>query len=241
MSGFAQINQMLGGGYAGLPFGGVASPEELGQLIKALSVGSDRDPPGTFTPGDGFAFRVEDLDPLMRISSFDQSNIVFWNLLQKSAAENTVVEWNETEQYGEDGYDGFIQDGSLPELMDSTVSRQYAFVKFLGVQAAVTHGSTLVKSANGNLVAGETERKTMKLLELVERSLLSGDAALDPVQWNGIFTQMDAAVLGPRWSRTSGVQTSRSRTSRTGQPRAPVIPTGPGSRTCSATRWSSPT
>lgn len=197
--GFAQINDFLNGGYGALPFGGALAPEEASDLIKALNVGSDRDPPSTFAPGDGFAFRVEDLDPLMRLSTFDMTNIILWKLLQKQAAENTVVEWNDTESYGQDGFDGFMQDGTLPEVMDSTVSRQYAFVKFIGVQAAITHGSTLVKAANNaNLVAAETERKTMKLLELVERSSFYGDESLDPVQWNGFFTQIAKAVANGR-------------------------------------------
>lgn len=187
---FTQINDFLGGGYASLPFGGQVSGEALGDLIKALNVGSERDPPAVVAGGDGFAFRVEDLDPLMRVSTYDSAAIVLWKMLQKRAAQNTVVEWNETQSYGEDGFDGFMADGTLPELMESSVARRHAFVKFIGIQAAVTHGSTLVTSADGNLIAGETERKTLKLLELVERSLFYGNAGLDPVQWDGFFTQM---------------------------------------------------
>lgn len=195
MLGFNTINDFLGGGgYSGLPFGGSLSPEEVGELVKALNVGSDRDPPSTFQPGDGFAFRVEDLDPLMRVSTFDMTNIVMWKLLQKMAAENTVVEWNDRQQYGVDGLDGFMPDGGLPEQMDGTVARNYAFVKFLGVQAAITHGSTLVKSANGNLVAQETQAKMMMLLSLVEKHLMYASSALDPTQWDGFFTQMTNAV-----------------------------------------------
>lgn len=198
MNGYAQLNELLSGGFAGGVSAGQVSAEELQNLVKALAVGSDRDPPASFAPGDGFAFRTEDLDPLMRVTTFDMKNIILWKMLQKSAAENTVVEWNETSSYGEDGFDGFMQDGTLPELMDSTVARRYAFVKFMGVQGAVTHGSTLVKAANGNLVAGETERKTMKLLELVERSLHYGDEALDAQQWSGYFAQMTKAITDGR-------------------------------------------
>lgn len=207
---FTQINDMLGGSYASLPFGGQVSQDEIGALLKALNVGADRDPPSSFVPGDGFAFRVEDLDPMMRVSTWDHATIVMWKMLQKMAAKNTVVEWNETSSYGEDGFDGFMADGTLPEQMDSVVARRHAFIKFIGIQAAVTHGSTLVQSADGNLIAGETERKTLKLLELVERALLYADSALDPVQWDGFFTQMINAVAAGR-ADSSSIKDMRGR------------------------------
>jgi hypothetical protein len=199
---FATLNSQIQGpgghGDSVYPLGGFMTPGEVDDLNKALTIGSDRDPPGTFTAGDGFAFRVEDLDPLMRVSTFDSTNIVLWKMLVKQAAENTVVEWNETESYGDDGYEGFMGEGSLPEIQDSVVSRQYAFVKYLGVQGAVSHQSTLIKAAHGNLVARETNNKTNKLLELVERSLFYGNSALDPVQWDGFFTQMQNAITSGR-------------------------------------------
>lgn len=190
---FATFSDYASFGFGG-PLMGGSSPEELGNLMKALAVGADRDPPATFNPGDGFAFRVEDLDPLLRTTTYTMKNIVLWKLLQKMGAENTVVEYNLQDSYGVDGFDGFIQDGGLPEQMDSTYRRAYAFVKFIGIQGAITHGSTMVRSAHGNLVSIETQAKTMKLLELVERSLYVGDSTLDPVQWDGFFTQMRASA-----------------------------------------------
>lgn len=198
MSGFAQLNQILAGGFQGLPLNGTLSQQELGDLMKALTVGADRDPPASYAAGDGFAFRTEDLDPLARTSTYSADEIVLWKMLQKTAAENTVVEWNDVESYGEDGYDGFMGEGSLPELMDSVVSRQFAFVKYLGIQGAVSHQATTVKAAGGNLIAQETERKMLKLLELTERSLFYGSSALDAGQWDGYFTQIQNAVTAGR-------------------------------------------
>lgn len=202
MSGFAELQNYIQGNFQNLPLNGQVSQEELADLVKALNVGSDRDPPSTAAAGDGFAWRVEDLDPLQRITTFDAKHIVLWKMIQKTKTSNTVFEWNEVQSYGEDGYDGFMQDGTLPELMDSTVFRRFGYVKFMGVQGAITHGSTLVRSADGNLVAAETERKTMKLLQLMERALHYGDSSLDSVQFDGFFTQMKNAVTDGRAAST---------------------------------------
>ncbi len=197
-SGYSDINQFLSGPSGGLSFGGQMSGGELQDLVKSLNLGSDRDPPASYEPGDGFAFRTEDLDPLLRVTTYTEENIVLWKMLQKMAAGNSVVEWNERESHGADGLDGFMVDGTLPEQMDGIISRNHAFVKFMGIQGAVTHGSTLQNTAHGELIGQETRSKVLKLLELVNRALYYGDSSLDSVQWDGYFKQMENAVASGR-------------------------------------------
>lgn len=190
------LNQLVSGGGAGDgALIGAMPVDALNEITKALAVGSDRDPPASFQPGDGFAYRVENLDPVERTITYTEDNIVMWKLLKKQGVENTVFEWNEVQSYGQDGMSGFIADGSLPEVHDTTIARRIGYVKYMAVQGSVSHVSTLVKTAgNANLIASETQKKMVQLVGMIERSLMDADEALDAGAWSGFPAQLRQAV-----------------------------------------------
>jgi len=191
----SSLNQLVTGGAGDGALIGAMPIDALNEITKALAVGSDRDPPASFQPGDGFAYRVENLDPVERTITFTEKNIVMWKLLQKQGVDNTVFEWNEVQSYGQDGMSGFIADSALPEVHDTTIARRTGYVKYMAVQGSVSHVSTLVKTAgSANLIASETQKKMTQLVGMIERSLMDADETLDAGAWSGFPAQLRAAV-----------------------------------------------
>lgn len=94
-------------------------------------------------------------------------------------------EYNRLESYGA-GVAAFISEGDLPTADDSTYSRQYTVIKYVGTTRAVTHVMSLVRPAHGNVIAQETVNGMAWLLKQIERGLFFGDSSLIPVQWDGL-------------------------------------------------------
>ena len=67
---------------------GQSSAAELADLNKALTAGYAADPG---SQSGGGALRVESLDATLKIVSFMEKNIVFYNDIPKTKAYNTVV------------------------------------------------------------------------------------------------------------------------------------------------------
>ena len=169
---------------------GSANEQDLGNLLKALSAGQEINPPGSVTAGDGFALRVESLERTLRNVTFRMEHIKLFKALPKLQAYNTVEEFNQIQSYGQD-LDGFIEEGGLPTETDSEYERNFNVVKYMGTTRRVTHVMSLVRPAHGNVVAQETVNGTMHLLRAVEQSMFYGDAAVDPVQWDGYQTLIE--------------------------------------------------
>ena len=171
--------------YEGIEGFGHTSQDEVDALNKALAAGSDQNPPGSAAAGDGFALRTESLERTLRVTTFKMEHIRLWKALTKSAAYNTVEEYNTLSEYGENPDAGWIAEGDLPEGDDSTYERNFAVVKFLGTTRKVTHVMSLVRPAHGNVIAQETINGTMHLLRIMERALFKGDSNLSSVQFDG--------------------------------------------------------
>lgn len=169
-------------------YGGVVSGADIDSLNKALSAGSDIDNPGA-AAGEGFPLRVESLDSLLYTTTYTADRIKFWRAIYKDAAYNTVEEFNRLEEYGS-GDSIFISEGDLPEEDDSTYSRQYTKIKFMGITRRVTHVMGVVRAAHGNAVAREQMNGTLFLLRQIERTLFVGDENMIPIQFDGIETLM---------------------------------------------------
>ena len=194
MAGFQGVTS---GDYAGLDFAGmggmfdgeggfagVAGAGDVDELNKALSAGSDINNPGA-AAGEGFPLRVESLDKTLFTTTYRAKDIKFWKGLYKDPAYNTVEEFNRLEEYGS-GEAAFVAEGDLATEDDSTYSRQYTRIKYMGTTRRVTHVVSLLKSAVGNVIARETVNGTLWLLRQVERSLFIGDEDLIPVQFDGL-------------------------------------------------------
>jgi hypothetical protein len=164
--------------------GGLASGQDVDALNKALSAGSAINNPGS-APGEGFPLRVESLDQTLFNVTYSAKDIKFWKSLTKDAAYNTVEEFNRLESYGS-GDSIWIGEGDLPSEDDSTYSRQYTRIKFMGTVRRVTHVLSVMRAAHGDAVARETVNGTLFLLRQLERSLFVGDERMIPIQIDGI-------------------------------------------------------
>lgn len=168
---------------------GGSSMEELNQLQKALEAGSitGRDTADSST-ASGAPLKVESLDKTLKHLTFKESDIVFWKLVPKKSAYNTVEEYNQLVSYGQER-GGFYNEGELPNEEDSTYVRRAQLVKFMGVVKSVTHPMTLVNTHVGNVVEREIKNGTMWILRQLNKSLYFGDETLVPQEFNGFLSQ----------------------------------------------------
>jgi hypothetical protein len=171
--------------------GGLSSGADVDALNKALTAGSDIDNPGA-AAGEGFPLRVESLDQTLFNVTYTADKIKFWKALYKDAAYNTIEEFNRLEEYGS-GDAIWIAEGDLPTEDDSTYSRQYTRIKFMGTTRRVTHVMATIRAAHGDAVARETVNGTLFLLRQLERALFTGDENMIGIQFDGIETLMAKA------------------------------------------------
>lgn len=176
---------------------GVSNADEIADLKKALSAGSDIVNPGA-APGVGFPLRPQSLEATLKNVTFEMDEIKLFKTIPKVPAVNTVEEFNRLLSYSTDGaraYDlGWMTEGDLPEEQDSTYERVAVLVKFLGAVGRVTHVANTVRSAHGNVIAMETMNKTMYMLQQLENALFFGDSALLPEQIDGLHKLISSAA-----------------------------------------------
>jgi hypothetical protein len=170
-------------------FGSQTSPEDLNNLNKALSAGSitGRDTTN-LTTASGAPLKVESLEKTLKIVTFNDQSMTFWKNIPKTAAFNTVEEYNQLTGYGSSN-GSFNNEGELPVEEDSTYVRRAQLVKFLGVTKSVTHPMSLVSTMIGNAIEREAKNGTLKILRDLDRSLFYGDSTLVPQQFNGLLAQ----------------------------------------------------
>lgn len=166
---------------------GVSTPDQLAELRKALSAGSDVNAPAV-APGEGFPLRTESLESQLKNLSFEMDEIKLFKAIPKTPATNTVEEYNRLVSYGKGTNRfnfGWMGEGDLPEEEDSTYERVTALIKYIGVTGRVTHVANTIRAAHGNVIALETMNKTMELLKNAENSLFFGDSTIIPEQVDG--------------------------------------------------------
>jgi hypothetical protein len=168
---------------------GTSSPDELAELRKALTAGSDVNDPGV-APGVGFPLRTESLEAQLKNLTFEMSEIKLFRSIAKVPASNTVEEFNRLVSYSRSGSRrfnmGWMSEGALPEEEDSTYERVTVLTKYLGVVGRVTHVANTIRAAHGNVIALETMNKTMDLLKNLENALFFGNSSLIPEQVDGL-------------------------------------------------------
>lgn len=165
---------------------GVSDSSTVADLNKALTAGYAVDPG---TQSNGGALRVESLDSTLKIVSFMEKNIIFYNDIPKTKAYNTVEEYNLLSKYG--GRGGFfINEGGLPRTEDSQYQRKAAFVKFMGTTREISHPMLLVRPAHGNVVALETKNGAKWMLQRMEESLFGADSSIIAESFDGLEKQL---------------------------------------------------
>lgn len=175
--------------YEGMDGFGSSSQSDVQDLRKALSAGQDINPPAA-AAGQGFPLRVESLERTLKVITYRMDDVRLWKNITKLPAYNTVEEFNRLESYGSNDVGGFISEGDLPEEDDSTYSRQFTIIKYIGTVRKVTHVMSLVRPAHGPVIAQETVNGTSHLLKQIEKALFFGDSTKVPVQWDGLLKQV---------------------------------------------------
>lgn len=176
---------------------GISDQSTVADLNKALQAGYGTDH-ASFSGGT--ALKVESLDSTLKIVSFLEKNIIFYNDIPKTKAYNTVEEYNLLSKYG--GRGGFfINEGGLPRTEDSVYQRKAAFVKFMGTTREITHPMLLVRPAHGNVVALETKNGAKWMLQRMEEALFGGDSGIISQAFDGLNKQLsvgysDANAIG---------------------------------------------
>jgi len=169
----------------------LTTPQDLAALSKALEAGqvTGRDVTGS-TTASGAPLKVESLESTLKHLTFRESDIVFWRMVNKSPAYNTVEEFNQLVSYGQDR-GGFNNEGELPEEEDTVYRRMAEHVKFLGTTRSVSHPMQLVRiqPSVGGAINSEVKSGTMWILRKVDRALAYGDASLVPQEFNGMYAQ----------------------------------------------------
>ena len=165
--------------------------EALGNLHKALVAGSDLNPPAA-APGVGFPWRVEDLESLLRVTTFTEEKFAFWRRIMKKPIFNTVHEFNRLSSYGDRNIGIFGSETQLPVVTDSTYERARMQAKFAMRRREVSLVMSLVKPAHGNVLGAEGLSGTRDLLSGVNSELYYGDSAIDALQWDGLDAQLVA-------------------------------------------------
>lgn len=172
---------------------GVSDAQTVNDLNKALMAGFASDPA---SQTGGGALRVESLDSTLKVVSFMEKNIMFYNDIPKTKAYNTVEEYNLLSKYG--GRGGFfINEGGLPRTEDSEYQRKAAFVKFMGTTREITHPMLLVRPAHGNVVALETKNGAKWMLQRMEENLFTGNSSIISQSFDGLDRQHAEGIINP--------------------------------------------
>lgn len=164
---------------------GAHTAQEVTELQKALSVGSEY---ATTTPGNltgGAALAVEDLDRTLKLVTHGMEHLKLWKDITKEKQTQTVHEFNVQNAYGKE-VSPFFQMGGTPQQTDAQYNRQIAIVKYLGTQGQVQHNLTLIQAAHGPVVAREVKNKTIELLARNERSMFEADSSINTLEYDGI-------------------------------------------------------
>jgi hypothetical protein len=177
---------------------GAHTSEEVDQLQKALSIGSEYSTtlPGSLTQGAALA--VEDLDRTLKLVTHGMEHLKLWKDIIKDKATQTVHEYNVQNSYGSE-VSPFFQMGGTPTQTDAQYARDIAIVKYLGTQGQVQHNLTLIQAAHGPVVAREVKNKTVELLARNERAMFEADSAINALEYDGIDKQITTKDTDARY------------------------------------------
>jgi hypothetical protein len=166
-------------------------------LIKAVIADSQtgRDYENTIHTGAGL--KVESLESTIKVLTNKEEHIKFWKMLNKKSIYNTVHEYNQQLDYGNDA-GGFTLEGETPEFSDANYRRMSQLIKYMGFAGEVTLAAQLVKNADGkNNLARAIENKTALLMRFINKNLATANSTMIPEEFDGLFQQhYEAAEVG---------------------------------------------
>lgn len=187
----AQFAGMAAGGapvLGGSQGGALGEAQELQKALTASNYQTD-----TATLTGGGAMGVQSLDTAMKTVVQEEEHFVLFKKLQSTNATNIVDEYTRQNSIGG------ILGGSTNSQMgvvraaQGEYSREIGMVKFLMTMRQVGYVLNLGKNM-AEPMAVEERNGALQLLTDAEYLLFNGNSAACPTQFDGIFTQIDAAI-----------------------------------------------
>lgn len=175
---------------------GTTSQSDLDNLIKAMTAGDQTGQQLINTETSGASLKTESLEPMLKILTSKEKNIVLYNMIPKQKAYNTVEEYNQLVDYGGDS-GIFNLEGETPSFTDSIYERKSVLVKYTGIAGEVTHQAQLVRLGNGvEAMQQEVYNKTQFLLRAINKSLSTANSDNIDAEFDGIFKQHYDGISG---------------------------------------------
>lgn len=200
----------LFGGAAEVSGGDVAAAlgfAGVNDLLKAMTVG-DAFPAtiGEMSPGHLMATVPQDLDDVMHNAAFTDRQLVLFNKLKTTKVWSTVHQYVRKHSPGSAGKRFmFHREGGLPVESDSTYSLESLAMKYLGSVRRLPIQARLVKSIAGDAVKNQNKDGALEILAALEWHLFYGNAATNPLAFDGIKTIMkrEGILLDARGAQPS--------------------------------------
>jgi len=159
------------------------------ELLKAVVAGSQTGRDFNDVENSGASLKTESLDAMVRLLTNTEKHIVFFKALNKQSIYNTVHEYNQQLDYGNDA-GGFNLEGEAPQFSDPVYRRKSALIKYLGFSGEVSHPAMLVRNADGvNNWSREIQNKTQLLMRFINKSLATANSKNIPTEFDGLFQQ----------------------------------------------------
>lgn len=185
------------GGDVGLGGSTSGALNDLGDLKKALAASNYQTDVSTLTGGG--ALGVQSLDTAMKTTIQENEHFTLFNRLQSTNATNIVDEYTRQNSVG-----GFLG-GSVNSQMgvvrsaQGDYAREVGLVKFLMTLRQVGYVLSIGKNIS-EPTAVEERNGALQLLTDANYLLYHGDSGACPVQFDGIFAQIDNEIAAGRLS-----------------------------------------
>lgn len=166
-------------------------------LLKALEASNYQTDVSTLTGGG--ALGLQSLDNVMKATVQSNKHFTLMNQLRKTSPTNIVDEYvTNTNVGGFLGGSANSQMGTVRSAVGS-YNREVGYVKFMMTLRQVGYIANLTNNIS-EPVMNEEMNGAKQLLTDAEYQLFHGDDSVCPVQFNGIFRQIDAAIAAGKMS-----------------------------------------
>ncbi|SMF93913.1 hypothetical protein SAMN02949497_1209 [Methylomagnum ishizawai] len=189
----AQLQGLAAGSLGGMGGHGSASGSlsDFGDLFKALDSTSAQSDVAQLT--GGAALGIQSLDRIMKSTVFDQKHIVFFKDLMATNATNIVDEYTRMNSVG--GFPGGSFNAQMGTVRSATgdYQREVGMVKFI-MQLRQVGFVTNITNNIADAMSVEENNGALSILQDLEYALFYGHSAACPVQFDGIFKQIDDSI-----------------------------------------------
>ena len=162
------------------------------ELLKALEASNYQTDVSTLSGGG--ALGIQSLDTAMKTVVQEEKHFTLFNRLQSTSASNIVDEF--TRQNGVGGWLGGSSNGQMGQVRSAQgeYTREVGFVKFLMTLRQVGYVLNITNNITGP-IAVEERNGAKQLLTDANYLLYQGNADASPTQFDGIFNQLEKALL----------------------------------------------